>query len=357
MSGPPSSGGHLQIGADPEFFIVDPNGKSVPAFKFFPPKEEKIPLYEGDKRETYFRDGYALEVNPLPSPCFALMQNSAKNIINAAKKKLSKGFDLIASSRVEVDPKEASGKDAPKDAKTFGCMPAMNAYLGRELLPDINARSHKYRYAGGHLHFSTTDTVHADPKGHCGLVKYIDLKVGLPMAVFQLDIPEVFQRREYYGRAGEFRSQVYPGATVRSPSYPGEAERYWKTSDQVGVEYRVPGSEIFRHPGLVFLFGNMIRRAIRAFNATARANWDPSIEGELQLAINTGVGAEALLKKFDTPLYDVMAQLREVKDLKKFQYPTSQECHTGFSQLHESWGVRIPNLELRDKLCADGRYS
>lgn len=350
----------MQIGCDPEFIIRDPDGKPTPAYKFFPPKEQKIKVYDG----ALFRDGFALEINAFPSTCIALMEENARNVLKSALGRLPEGYTLDAAPTVEVDPEEASGDAAPPDTKTFGCSPATDAYTGQQLIPPIDAVSHPFRYAGGHIHFGLSKsrdpwslknykqhrTRHGywlfdpTPEELSLCVKWMDLLIGLPLAVIFLNEPAVFARRSYYGMAGEYRRQIYNGRQVRQPVYAGEPEQNYITSSAYGIEYRVPGSEVWRHNALVSMIGRMGRGIIRGLFSFPE--WDPSMESDLRRAINTGQGAEALLEKINPGLLRMAQKMRESGDFKTFTYTTAKhEYHSGWAEyLRNTLGMEIPKL-------------
>lgn len=360
----------MQTGADPEFIVRDPAGKPIPAYHFFPREKKLTKQGKSGPRsfEGFFRDGFALEVNGDPDMCQAFMQDSIRGAVKGALAVLPKGYSLDATSMVEVDPEEASGAKAPDDTKTFGCSPSKNAYEpGNTCIPEIDAISHPYRYAGGHLHFSvritpetftklypdekpkpweTMPTSHhldgpyqhvALSENHPLLVKWLDLHVGLPLAVLQAGIPEVFLRRRFYGRAGEYRSQWYEGEQWREPAFSGEPSHHYTRFSSAGIEYRVPGSELWRHNALVSIFVRMGRWTLKNFPKLGP--WDPAIEPDLRAAIDLGEGAEKLLMKVNPTMGQMMVKLRGVEELQSFKFPTCPAGSEGYDEAAEKWGV------------------
>lgn len=437
----------MKIGCDPEFVVRDPKGDPVPAHLFFPPKEEKIEVIgsavytpgaplgsaiigevggpatqptptklqqardafgrfttgvkqvvEGEDPSPgnkltpvkgnfagYFRDGFNLEINANPQMCIAQVQECAKGVLRMARKRLPKGYKIDAVSAVRVDPTVVSGPDAPEDVKVFGCHPAMNAYTEQASIPDIDAVSHPFRYAGGHIHFSEGKagvgkatlkwtgpfndipvyeyppdvqpgdydpyaTANMDwlwdASNHPLAVKMLDLKVGLPLTVLQKDLAEVFLRRRFYGRAGEFRTQIYPAVLADKDSFgrpltEGSRPRVI-CAKAMGIEYRVPGAETWRHNAIVAIAARCGRYTLQNFKNLS-ATWDKAIEDDLQLAINEGKDCEKLLEKFDPEMLETMQALRKVKDVSTFQYPDLDfDAHKGFVEMAAGWGVPIP---------------
>src|SRR5262249_30638835 len=43
---------------------------------------------------------------------------------------------------------------APEDLQHFGCEPSYDAYTKEMKTPAVDARTHPWRYAGGHMHIS-----------------------------------------------------------------------------------------------------------------------------------------------------------------------------------------------------------
>jgi hypothetical protein len=198
---------------------------------------------------------------------------------------------------------------APKDVRNFGCDPSFDAYKGGEpKYSMVDGGTHNIRYAGGHMHFSVFDAplyesefgfsafpelVHLlHPPNYPQLVKWLDLKVGLPLSFIFGDEHE-FQRRKVYGQAGEFRPQTYPwvGITKWDDGYSGVP----KTAHHIlkGLEYRVPGPQMYNHPAILHAAFGTARNTLEKCMSW---RWDPAIEDDLQGAINTGEGALALLE-------------------------------------------------------------
>lgn len=261
---------YCRIGADPEFFIVDQDGKPVPAHKAGLEDQYHTEYKSGYR---FFRDGYVLEVNlAYPAYCVEIMRNLAHYCLIDASRFLAKNnLKLKAVSAMEIDLHEL--KDAPEDVKRFGCEPSLCAYTGRVKVPTLIGTRHKRRYAGGHMHFSTLPkSIKPDE-----FVKLLDLYVGIPMAVIFNDEGQAL-RREYYGQAGEFRLQSYPN----------------KTS---GIEYRTPPSEMWSHDATVAL---AYRTADWVLGMMKEEKINPvpkNIEKKVRLAINECRNPEELLQK------------------------------------------------------------
>jgi len=290
----------MRIGTDPEFFILDEGGRSVPAHMRLPPKASPLSVAsKGEKKGafSFFRDGYAAEVNVPPAAKRADLIWSMQAAIDALRTfVLKEGERLTTSPGVEVTWEKMG--DAPQDVLEVGCDPSEDAYTGLKKFPSLDPSSAKERFGGGHMHFSCTKTPKGEPSEDWakpgtipGVVKLLDLYLGLPLTFF---FPSVsgFHRRLFYGQAGEFRFQDY--------------------GDAVGLEYRVPTPEIWGHSAIAsWAFDTA--EGVLARSAFLERQWDEAIEDDLRGAINTGQGVEdvltALHGKFDIPL---LRSLREV---------------------------------------------
>lgn len=259
-------------GTDPEYFILGPDNKPVPAFKLgFPDKHDKLVLRHGKA----FRDGYAIEINVEPSLRWDVVTDAVRLVMKEIQNKhLPADHRLLSMPTVRIDL-EKDMVDAPLDMMTFGCDPSMDAYTGMPKLPDIDATEHPYRYSGGHLHFSEPG-VKEDSKhwltniDRCRtFIRMMDVYLGIPLtAIFNR--PQTYMRRKYYGQAGEFRQQHYADGTV-------------------GVEYRTPGPEVFNHPAISH-FAMAVGEHIFANFEKIEENWSDRFTERIKDAINTGVG-------------------------------------------------------------------
>lgn len=300
------------VGADPEFAIVDVAGSAVPAHRWFPPKG----------RDHIFRDGFMVELNPSPSTCRALMEEDLKALFKEASVRLPTGFRLVAAPVVAVAPGLLD--DAPPDVAEFGCDPARNVYLGRDVTPGLDRR-HPFRYAGGHLHLQTDGYRWAANRADRDLfIKMVDRWAGIPLAALLSDRNE-YLRRRYYGRAGEMRDQTYAyGAT--------------------GIEWRVPSSAIWNHTALVSLCTGVMREIAENFSWYA-TRWDPRLEPLVQQAINTGRGLHRLMT--DLPrrhLYtrEAVLDLARRRVFHIFALPyLGVDAHSGWGEVCAMFGHRV----------------
>lgn len=299
------------IGADPEFFIVDGDGMPVSAHKFFPYKDKK----KAGIPNTPFRDGFVVEANVTAQTCRESLIYYWQTALGNAQRALPRGFAVKFKSAFEIDL--GFLVEAPDDLKMFGCDPSFDAYSGgKPKHPNVDAITHPFRYAGGHMHFGAstegiTKGVYGYEKGqkypayapladkalHPMAIKLLDLYVGLPMT-YVTARRATFMRRKVYGQAGEYRPQQY-GVGV------------------AGLEYRTPGAEMWSDPVFISLAYGAARTVLANFHALS-AEWDSKQELAIAAAINHGDNIEKLLPTLPgwyTP--KLLQELRADKTLGK----------------------------------------
>jgi hypothetical protein len=322
-------GRRLTLGTDPEFFILDPNGKPVPAWRFYPPKQEKKYYkhrWEYAGQGSYFRDGYALEINTRPEVCRALLSNDLRAGLLGAVGDLPEGFTLTTTPAIKIEKEDLLG--APMDCTVFGCDPALNAYTGEMTTPNIDPHSHLWRYAGGHMHFGGNVEEFpwlANEQQKMFFIKLCDLFIGLPLA-YLFDDDANRQRRKYYGRAGECRMQEYPENEDGQP--------------EGGVEYRVPSPQLWNdYPLAQMFFGVMrtIARHVVEFESTWRSSWETAIQEQIN---NCDVSISWLQEVADHYTPHLLADLKQLKKFADFrlldQASIGNDTHSGMVEWVES---------------------
>ena len=343
----------ITLGADPEFTFFDKNDRPVPAHRLgFGDKQHK----KTHGRTTAHRDGFNLEMNfTAPFTCRAFVVEYMKPSLKQIEYDLPKGIKLRAKAAYEIDLQDLMS-DAPEDVRVFGCEPAFDAYTGEATYIDIDAETHPWRYAGGHMHFGTQIEVEKldsttsyeyeqtywkhyneerqraleknknvlwDPNKYTKLAKIFDWLIGIPLTCIY-NGPEQFQRRKYYGKAGEFRPQRY-------------------TREYMGFEYRTPPPELFNHLTMVSLFYGVGRYIIQNFGALEKKYKD-SWGKEIAKAINEGKDPEKFLDSVPH-LYnaDTIKRLRGVPNIYRWSLTTTPvEAHTGWSEWARVWGIPVP---------------
>ncbi len=268
----------IWFGTDPEFAIFDHRAKCfVPAHSVgLQPK--KRAWAEPGGRGKAFRDGYMLEVNVQPTLCRQTLAYELSNTLAYVKRRLGSRYVLRALPAITIELQTM--RDAPPDVRQFGCEPSFCGYDEIAKVPPIDALTHRWRYAGGHMHFSTERNQRAykwlgNPKQHPAIARVLDWKLGLPLS-FLAHSALQYRRRAYYGQAGEFRTQHY------------QRDSDFYTPD-IGFEYRTPGPEVWTTPWLsswAFGVGRWVVQNFPKLNKEYPERGHDKIRG----LINTGKG-------------------------------------------------------------------
>lgn len=182
-------------GTDPEGFFKRGN-QIVGSEKFIPYKG--VSNYSG--RVT--RDGVQFEMQPrsgadrseLGSRISALF-----GVVNDRVLKPNPDVSICFDGLVEVSEQELASLSA--DTRRLGCMPSFNIYGVRPIT--VDPMIYRKRSAGGHIHTGTTDK--AFMKNRDLAVYAYDIIVGQTCVLLDRD-PGAAERRENYGRAGEYRT-------------------------------------------------------------------------------------------------------------------------------------------------------
>ena len=228
-------------GCDPEIFVMaGAKPRLLPAFKFLPTQKEvmqkvKPPRgtysYDGTPTAAAYRDGFAAEYYTYPISCHSFLVD----YIRAGLKKVlaaAQAHDKTAklTMRNTFTISAATMNAATDDDVALGCMPSLNAYGNEPKLPD-NGRAFKLRFTGGHVHLGMTPP---SEKVAAEIVKGCDIAAAIPaVAIFaNMDSPV---RRQFYGRAGEFRIPKH------------------------GVEYRTLSNAWLTGPAITHLMLNLVR--------------------------------------------------------------------------------------------------
>jgi len=200
----------MRIGADPELFAVDLEGKY----------KSLVGLIGGSKKEPRFirHDGCAVQEDNVAAEFNIPPCESADQFVEAINFNLSflerhvkeYGLQLKVSASAEFDAKEL----ATSQAMEFGCEPDFNAWT-EKINPRPHSRNKFLRSAGGHIHLETTlNPFH--------VARCFDVFVVIP----SLSLDSDTQRRTLYGKSGSCRPKFY-GVECRALS------NFWLTSDEL----------------------------------------------------------------------------------------------------------------------------
>lgn len=221
----------LMFGCDPELFF-EQNGRVIGAEKVI--AEAGLSSKSGGnnscwgKDRAFVLDGVQVELNPRPNYCRASLGNELSASFLALKQHLAGMKDITASFRSVVDVDKAELASLSEKARVLGCAPSLNMY-DKAATVSVNAATYTKRSAGGHIHIGLDRNIglsvaHIMPYRE-ELVPLLDVLVGLPSVLVDRD-PHAAERRQVYGRAGEYRLPAH-GVEYRTLS------NFWLRSYQL----------------------------------------------------------------------------------------------------------------------------
>lgn len=191
------------FGTDPEIFLTA-NGKVVGSERVIPPEgvvHHKVPgNYQQGGPSGAVRDGIQVELVVPPTHCRAWLASEICVAFQRLAKKLEgTPFQVSFAQVVDVDKSELEALS--KDSRTLGCQPSQNWYE-----PDakigVDPETYTKRSAGGHIHLGLPPHIIAE---RTKLPPLLDILVGNTSVLIDRD-PGAAERRQVYGRAGEFRT-------------------------------------------------------------------------------------------------------------------------------------------------------
>jgi hypothetical protein len=190
------------LGADPEFFIKDPDGNVVAADMIPGTKEQPHAVKFGAVQ----RDGFAAEYNIDPASTFEDWNRNHKAVIGQLQDMLPKGFTLCTNPSAEI-PKDVYDK-ADESIKALGCKPDWNAWSEALNNPPV-PKPERMRCIGGHVHVGWDAKANAQDMQHMmncfDLCKQLDWFLGAWSVKHDKDPT----RRQLYGKAGSCRLKPY----------------------------------------------------------------------------------------------------------------------------------------------------
>lgn len=194
---------NITIGADPEMFFIQDG--LYPARYVF--NAHGIPDPFQTLGGSMIVDGVALELQPSAGELQDLVENT-RSLLSTANAIFDNEF--VLEPVAEFDTAYAK-KD--KEAAVFGCDPDKSAWGAGCKPGTIDAATHPWRYAGGHIHIGHP-TFFSEPNVRL-TCKKLDRTVGL--AIQALGNNKDWRRRLVYGRPGIYRLQPW-GMEYRTPS-------------------------------------------------------------------------------------------------------------------------------------------
>jgi hypothetical protein len=282
----------LTIGTDPEAFF-ERGGKIIGSERVIP---EGGLTAKGGWTPTVVMDGVQFELNP---PAAVGVQGLGRNVANAFKllrDHLTHVPEVTCSflGVVEVEKEELQSL-SPK-SRILGCAPSRNAYGDRPIT--VNPKTYRKRSAGGHAHLGLNGTriMRDSDDERQRLVPLLDILVGNFCVLIDRD-PGAAERRENYGRAGEYRLPRH------------------------GLEYRTLSNFWLRNYALMsFVFG-MSEMAVSTLIETLSGN---DLEGELVDVVNI----DRVIQAINQNDYDLA--LQNVNDVIPFLQRHLPEGSGGF---------------------------
>lgn len=246
----------LTLGADPEVFMVDGKGVVLPAFAYLGKKPEFTPTitdYTPEKAVKSFYDGFQAEFTIPPQSCLGYTTDYIRiglGQVRDAGRALDPEARLVVDGVLEI-PYDMRQAVDPQHLQ-LGCAPSRNAY-GEPPMAVPAPEDLDIRFAGSHMHFGletperskynrikTVDGIYMTDEIVVRTVRLLDAILGVAMVSFGEGVQHP-ARRQYYGRAGEYR-------------YNGNESR---------LEYRVPDVNLIAHPATMNLLWEVGRVVVR----------------------------------------------------------------------------------------------
>lgn len=202
----------LHIGTDPEFFLKKA-GKIVGSEKYIP--EDGLRGNASGYSAKVIVDGVQAELNPVGSFCRELLANQIGSGFLALRehfKATKLKAKVVCSQTVEISKKEM---DSLSDkSKQLGCTPSLNIYDADASVGVADPSRLFKRSAGGHIHLGCLNGVPVKEADDIfkkiyreqpeRVVQMLDIVCGNTCVLLDRDNSNR-ERRQYYGRAGEYR--------------------------------------------------------------------------------------------------------------------------------------------------------
>jgi len=270
----------LSFGGDPEVHLFDKKlGRIVSAIPVLKcDKHNPVDLGEGYK---CYADNVLVEFTiPVSYSPFSFMNNVLRGV-ELIRKHLEKiepdRYDLRCVAAYEYANEDLHDEKGNKleQAWKIGCDPTFDAYA-RAMNP-IREFDSNLRTGSFHVHVGHPDLIAIEAKER--MIHLMDAFVGCPFVLADND-PSTLKRRQYYGRAGEFRVTDY------------------------GVEYRVLSNFCMRKASHIESIGKLTNAAFSVLKFHGNESILKGLSNEIQKAINTGdrSSAEKVIKEVGVPI-------------------------------------------------------
>lgn len=192
----------LTFGADPELFVINPEGEFVSAAGMIPGDKANPYKVEGGAVQV---DGTSAEFNIDPVTNYKDFKKNIEMVRKQLEAMLPKGYKLVATPTATFS--EAEWEKSPEESKILGCSPDFDAW--RKTVNPVPAATDRVRHAGGHLHVGWTND--ADTSDSLYVQSCVDLVRQLDWFLASWSVlkdPDSL-RRSSYGKAGAMRFKPY----------------------------------------------------------------------------------------------------------------------------------------------------
>ena len=193
----------VDLGCDPELFLVDAQGRIVGSERVLPPG------YLDSNTTVVTTDGVQVELHPGAGSCREGLSariyeslHELQNLVTAhnAQKPAAEAVSLNFNQVVRVRLSEL--RKLSQKSQHLGCGPSLSAYGTPPV--EIDGMVYRKRSAAGHIHLGTQ----AFKQGYIDPVSYVrlaDIIVANTCVLIEPDHKAARERRKHYGRAGEYR--------------------------------------------------------------------------------------------------------------------------------------------------------
>lgn len=321
-------------GADPEIFVCDEAGKLIPAFEFLPSQKESTPIGRnframecagphpiGAPCNVYY-DGFQAEFDMVPGHCHGYGVDRVRMGLSKLRTALLKHnpkASLMPNPVVRLDPSKMG--EFTDEQVALGCDPSLNAY-GSSGVVVPNPRELPVRFAGGHIHFGMVDPEKVNKPA---FVKWMDFFCALPCVGIFATVDDPI-RRNFYGRAGEYRDKSY------------------------GLEYRVMSNAWLYDPRINHMVWNLARSGTglaSIYGGPGELDFD---ETEIQRIINeTDVDAARAFVAKNAAIYTRFNEMH-------WGTPYFKERNLFLSLVEEGVEAIFPNFRQIEKNWSLGSY-
>lgn len=245
---------NFTFGADPEWMICDGSGMCVPlpvlvdehGFNWESENDEKHPvLHEEPGEFKVIMDGVAAELTLPPARSGKDMWkhlNSAYQYLSSVVIPLGMTVQIVPTVKYNYEKFYSDRSFYRAWMGIFGCDKDRDILDPGYDSPDIDATTHQWRYAGGHIHISDNNEFVLHGNAYPILLSMC-LVVGTFCISNCSDPQGEGQRAWKYGQPGRYRPQLYSGQIQ-------------------GLEYRTPSCDWTQSEEKVLATYDMVARAL-----------------------------------------------------------------------------------------------